>query len=62
MTDFGEKMLTAEQAADRLQVTRAWILAHANGARRPTLPSVKLGKLVRFHPEALKKFVEECGR
>ncbi|MGD0669409.1 MAG: helix-turn-helix domain-containing protein [Bryobacteraceae bacterium] len=58
----GEKLLTAEEAAERLAVSRAWVLAHANGNRRPTLPSVKLGKLVRFSPEALKKFVAECAR
>jgi len=60
--NFGEKMLTAEETADRLGVSRAWVLAHANGNRRPKLPSAKLGKLVRFRPEDLEKFIEECGR
>jgi excisionase family DNA binding protein len=60
--DLGEKMLTAEETADRLGVSRAWVLAHANGSRRPKLPSTKLGKLVRFRPEDLEKFIEECGR
>ena len=55
-------MLTAEETADRLGVSRAWVLAHANGSRRPKLPSAKLGKLVRFRPEDLEKFIEECGR
>jgi excisionase family DNA binding protein len=55
-------LLNAEQAAERLGVSRAWILAHANGQRRPKLPSAKLGKLVRFRPEDLERFIEECSR
>jgi len=57
-----EHLLTAEEVARMLGVSRAWVLAHANGNRRPELPSVKLGKAVRFQPAALEKFVEECSR
>ena len=49
-----ERMLSVEEVAGLLGVSRAWVLSHANGKRRPELPSVKLGKMVRFQPETSK--------
>jgi len=59
---MSEPLLTVEEVAKLLGVSRAWVLAHANGSRRPELPSVKLGKLVRFTQQQVQKFVEECTR
>jgi excisionase family DNA binding protein len=55
-------LLTVEEVADWLGVSATWVLAHANGTRRPDLPSVKLGKLVRFQREQIEKFIQECAR
>ena len=57
-----ERMMSAEQVAEVLGVSRAWVLAHANGTRRPELPSVKLGKVVRFRAEHIEQFIQECTR
>lgn len=57
-----EGLLSANDIAKLLGVSRAWVLAHANGRRRPELPSVKLGKLVRFKASSIEKFIQECSR
>jgi len=56
------RLLSADEVAQLLGVSRAFVLAHSNGNRRPKLPSVKLGKLVKFQAEAIEKFIEECSR
>lgn len=57
-----ERLLTAREVATRLQVSVAWVLAHANGKRHPLIPSVKLGRSVRFHDSDVNRFVECCKR
>ena len=57
-----QRLWTAQEIADLLGVSRAWVWAHANGNGRPLLPSVKLGKVTRFNPGAVKRFLEECAR
>ena len=57
-----ERLLDAKQVAVWLCVSRAWVLDHASGRRRPTLPSVKLGKSVRFKPSEVETFLVECQR
>jgi predicted DNA-binding transcriptional regulator AlpA len=42
-----------------LGVSVAWVLDHSNGRRRPNLPSVKMGKAVRFRPEDIDSFIEQ---
>lgn len=54
-----EEWLTAEQVAVILNVTPAWVLAHANGNRKPMLPSVKLGKHRRFRRSAVEAFMRQ---
>jgi len=55
-----EKLLTPKQVAEWLGVSTAWVLDHASGRRRPYLPSVKLGKAVRFRREDVEAFIQEC--
>jgi predicted DNA-binding transcriptional regulator AlpA len=55
-------LLDAQNVAEWLGVSRAWVLSHANGNRKPLLPSVKLGKVVRFQPGAVERFIQECAR
>lgn len=59
MTD---QLLSTEDVAKWLQVSRAWVTSHANGGRRPHLPSVKLGKCVRFRREDIERFIQQCER
>ena len=57
-----EELITAAEVARWLNVSRAWVFEHANGRRRPHLPSVKLGKSVRFRPIDVDAFIRECER
>ncbi len=56
-----EHLLTPNEVAEILAVSVAWVLDHAS-RRRPQLPSVKLGKTVRFRPEEVEEFIRECAR
>jgi predicted DNA-binding transcriptional regulator AlpA len=57
-----EKLLGAKEVANWLGVSRAWVFEHSNGRRRPFLPSVKLGKSVRYRPVDVDAFIIECER
>jgi excisionase family DNA binding protein len=50
--------ITVHDVAEILKVTPAWVRAHANGNRKPTLPSVKVGKHRRFRKEAIQEFMK----
>jgi len=56
------QLLSTKEVAEWLQVSQAWVTSHANGNRRPHLPSVKLGKCVRFCREDIEKFIQQCER
>jgi excisionase family DNA binding protein len=56
-----EKLPTAEEVSTILNVSTAWVYDHAD-RKRPLIPSVRLGKAVRFRPEDVQKFVEEMTR
>jgi hypothetical protein len=62
MTTNGKQLQNARQVAERLQVSVAWVLAHAAGRRLPILPSHKMGNVVRFIPAEIDLFVEHCRR
>ena len=55
-------LLTAREVAKRLHVSIAWVLDHAGGRRRPVLPSLKMGKAVRFCERDIEAFLERCRR
>ena len=57
-----ERLLTPKDVAEMLAVSAAWVLDHASGRRRPHLPSVKLGKAVRFRQADVEKFIDDCVR
>lgn len=57
-----ETLRTARQVAARLSVSVAWVLAHAAGTRRPELPSIKMGRSVRFRDADIDAFIERCRR
>jgi excisionase family DNA binding protein len=55
------RLLTPKEVAELLTVSVAWVLDHAS-RRRPLLPSVKLGKAVRFRRQEVEEFIRECAR
>jgi len=55
----GPRLLRPAEVARMLGVSVAWVLDHSNGRRRPNLPSVKMGKAVRFRPEDIDSFIEQ---
>lgn len=55
-------LLNARQVAERLNVSIAWVASHASGRYRPVLPSVKMGRTVRFRESEIDAFVEHCRR
>jgi excisionase family DNA binding protein len=48
------RLLTAEEVADRLGVTRTWVWAQAREGR---IPHVRLGRYRRFREEALEQWL-----
>jgi len=55
-------LLTVTEVAQLLGISEAWVYQHSCGARRPNLPSVKLGRAVRFRLEAVQAFIESMER
>ncbi len=52
-----EAMWTADQVAEFLGVSKAWVYA---AARRGALPSLRLsGQTIRFVPDTMRAFVKE---
>src|ERR1035441_10799314 len=49
--DNWAELLTVADICRTLGVSRAWVIEHSNGRRRPVLPSIKLGKVRRFRSE-----------
>ena len=56
-----EKLLNAEEVAQILHVSTAWVYDHAD-RKRPAIPCVRLGKAVRFQPEDVRRFIETMTR
>lgn len=54
-----EQLLTVREVAKWLQVSSGWVHDHATGRRKPVLPCVKLGKLLRFRPSEVVAWLEE---
>jgi hypothetical protein len=54
-----DAILEGEEVADWLRVKPAWVRAHANGNRRPLLPSLKVGKFRRFIKGDVIRFLRE---
>ena len=57
-----QPLLTVAEVAGILRQSQGWVRDHASGRRRPVLPSVKLGKSIRFRLEDVQRFIEECTR
>jgi excisionase family DNA binding protein len=57
-----ERLLTVDQVAELLAMSTAWVRQHSNGMRRPAIPSLKLGKSVRFRRDRVLEFVRSMER
>jgi len=55
-------LMTVDEVAKWLAVSKGWVHDHAGGRRRPVLPHVKLGKSVRFRVQDVEAFITECVR
>lgn len=51
-----DRLLTAEEIADRLGVTPQWVWAQARAGR---MPHVRLGRYRRFRESAVEAWLEE---
>jgi predicted DNA-binding transcriptional regulator AlpA len=51
-------LLTPSQVAERLQVSIAWVRDHST-RKYPRLPVVRIGGLLRYHPEDIERWIEE---
>ena len=53
------ELLKVEEVAERLQVPPAWVYAHA---AMGDLPSLKLGRYVRFESAAVEQYITDQRR
>jgi hypothetical protein len=59
------QLVKAKDVAKKLGVSISWVVQHASGKRRPYLPAVKMGpgrSPLRFDPNDVEKFIDECRR
>jgi excisionase family DNA binding protein len=59
------ELLTVEDVAALLKVSKSWVYEHTRSRGIPQserLPYVKVGKYVRFEPRALRAFIEKQCR
>jgi hypothetical protein len=59
--------LTVSETAKLLAVDNNWVRDHASypgkkKVRRPALPAIKLGKLLRFRPADLKAWIADLAQ
>ena len=55
-----DPLLTPAEVARWLHTSSGWVRDHASGRRRPLLPSLKLGKCLRFRASDVENFIVEC--
>ena len=61
-TEMTEPLMTVHEVAKMLAMSTAWVRQHSSGLRQPTIPSVKLGKSVRFRRQDVLEFIESMER
>ena len=57
-----DRLMTVGEVARQLAMSTAWVRQHSNGMRRPEIPSVKLGKSVRFRRQRVMEFIRSQER
>jgi excisionase family DNA binding protein len=56
--DGVEKLLTPAEVAGILSVDKSWVY---RAARTGLLPSIRVGRWVRFHPTVVRRFIQQGG-
>jgi excisionase family DNA binding protein len=56
--DTGDSLLTPQDAARFLKVSVSWVYEHVRPEAQDRLPSVKLGKYLRFDARDLRAYVD----
>lgn len=56
LSGMTERLLTADQVAQLLQVKRSWVYAETRAGR---IPHVRLGRYVRYRLDAIEVWVHE---
>jgi excisionase family DNA binding protein len=54
-----EPLLTADEVASFMRVTRSWVYAET---RRDALPHVRLGRYVRYRRSAIESWLDDAQR
>ena len=55
------ELLTVEEVAALLKVSKSWVYEHTRSRgvpRADRLPHLKIGKYVRFDPQSIRQFIE----
>jgi predicted DNA-binding transcriptional regulator AlpA len=55
-----ERLLSAREVAEQLQVSVQFVFDHASGRKRPAMRRLKMGGAVRFRQEHVDEFVRCC--
>jgi excisionase family DNA binding protein len=53
------RLLSTAEVCAWLGMSRAWVLTHARGDRRPLIPCVRMGRKVKFRAADVERFIEE---
>ena len=59
------QLVRARDVAKKLGVSVSWVIQDASGKRKPYLPGIKMGpgrSPLRFDPNDVEKFIDECRR
>lgn len=59
------ELLTVDEVASLFKVSKSWVYEHTRGRGGPRterLPHVKIGKYVRFEPQAVRAYMEKKCR
>jgi len=60
-TNGQDRLLTINEVAEWLGVSKAWVYDHAT-RKRPFLPCVRFGEMTRFRREEIERFIQEHAR
>jgi excisionase family DNA binding protein len=55
----GDVLLTADEVAGLLRVTKGWVYAQARAGR---IPHVRLGRYIRYRADAIARWIDELER
>lgn len=56
-----DRLLTTAEVAAYLQVPEAWVRAHSNGKREPTVPSFKVGHFRRYSRRQIDRWLKRLA-